>query len=187
MVKKYFKNNVVIVKKYLNLKINKRLVSSQELVIKNNVIKKHIDYIIYKEISSDVYILSIPKLLVIQYKYTKNIEDVLLLYAESDLYFDIYKNDNYYYVVCVSKYKDIPFDYNLWLKANDANYKYILLTDIYNSFLIINKTWYSKSNIYTFYKSVGNGIINNEIKNKLQLFIKIINEMQYLPSHYLNI
>jgi hypothetical protein len=174
-----------ILKNKLNKKLRSRCLENFE--IDNLIIKKSSNFTIYKEISLGIYILSIPTLLVIQYKYTKNLEDFLLLYAESDLYFDIYKNDNYYYIICVSKYKDIPFDYKLWLTANDAYYKYILLTNFYDSFFIINKPWYNKkeNKQFTFYKSVGNGVINNNVRNELKLFIKLMNEMVYLPKHYL--
>lgn len=184
--------------KVVNLKLNKKLRLQVLESCENLIIKENTDYTIYKEKSTGVYILSIPKLLVIQYKYTRNLEDFLLLYADSNLSFDIYKNCNYYYIVCVSKYKD-TFNYKLWLTANDSNYKYTLLTNIYNSFFVINKPWYLKKknftrpkiykkpqNSYTFYKSVGNGIINNKIRNELKMFIKMINEMQFLPCHYLN-
>lgn len=173
----------------LKNKLNKKLRSQslENFEIDNLIIKKGSIFTIYKEISTEVYILSISTLLVIQYKYTKNLEDFLLLYAESDLHFDIYKNCNYYYAICVSKYKDVPFDYKLWLTANDAYYKYTLLTNFYNSFFIINKPWYNKKdNKFIFYKSVGNGVINDNIRNELKMFIKMMNDMVYLPKHFLN-
>ena len=179
-----------MLKRMLKNKLNKKLRSRclENYEINNIIIKKGSDFTIYKEISTEVYILSIPTLLVIQYKYTKNVEDFLLLYAESDLHFDIYKNCNHYYAICVSKYKDVPFNYKLWLTANDSNYKYILLTSFYDSFFIINKPWYNKKDNkqFTFYKSIGNGVINDNIRNQLKMFIKMMNEMVYLPKHYLN-
>jgi hypothetical protein len=176
----------------LKNKLNKKLRSQslENFEIDNLIIKKGSNFTIYKEISTEVYILSIPTLLVIQYKYTKNLEDFLLLYAESDLHFDIYKNCNHYYAICVSKYKeDTPFDYKLWLTANESYYKYVLLTHFYDSFFVINKPWYNKkdkSDKFTFYKSVGNGLINDNIRNQLKMFIKMMNEMVYLPKHFLN-
>ena len=176
--------------KYNNLKLNKNLKMGylENDNIKNLIIKKSLNFTIYKELYSGVYILSIPNLLVIQYKYKKNLEDFLLLYVECDnLIFDIYQNGNNYYIICVSKFKEQQFDYKLWLTANDANYKYTLLTSIYDSFFVINKRWYKKNtNVYTYYKSIGNGIVNLEVRNQLKMFIKMINEMKWLPTHFLS-
>lgn len=194
MSKKY-KNLKLNNKKYKNLKLNKILISQclDDCVVENIIIKKFSqdstsEFTIYKEINTRVYILSIPNFIIIEYKYTKNLEDFLLLYTDSkDLLFDIYKKDNYYYIICVSKYKDVNFDYKMWLIANDANYKYTLLTKFYNSFFVINKTWYNKENIFIYEKSIGNGIVNIYIRSQLKMFIKMINEMKYLPCHFLNL
>ena len=99
----------------------------------------------------------------------------------------MYKNCNYYYIICVSKYKEVNFDYEMWLTSNDANYKYTLLTTFYNSFFVINKTWYNKENIFIYEKSIGNGSVNIYIRNQLKMYIKMINEMKYLPCHYLKL
>lgn len=194
MSKKYknkkFHNLKLINKKCNNLKLNKQLRCQyiDDFIVENVIIKQYTDYIIYKEINTRVYILSIPNFIIIQYKYTKNLEDFLLLYTYSnDLLFDMYKNCNYYYIICVSKYKEVNFDYEMWLTSNDANYKYTLLTTFYNSFFVINKTWYNKENIFIYEKSIGNGSVNIYIRNQLKMYIKMINEMKYLPCHYLKL
>ena len=156
-------------------------------VLKNNVliVKESNNFTIYKELSTDVYILSIPNLLIIEYKYRRNLEDFLLLYKESDdLLFDIYTKNNYYYIICVSKYKNDPFDYKLWLLSNDAHSKYILFTKIFNSFFIMNNHWTKTDKKFVYYQSVGNGKLNLEIRNTLKMYINLMNDL-YLPNHYL--
>lgn len=65
-------------------------------------------------------------------------------------------------------------------------------------FFVMNNPWYLSSQnhslikspkpknirVFTFMKSVGNDAVNNKIRNKLKMFIKIINEMKYLPCHF---
>ena len=126
---------------------------------------------IYKELNTSTYIMSFSNLILIVFNKNDNVFiDFNLLYDESDEYlFNVYENSKYYYVFCVSKYKDEVFNTidnyshshshsrNLsknilkmkfvnWLVANDANSKYTILTGIYDSFLVMNKHWNCNQN-----------------------------------------
>lgn len=174
--------------------------------------------IIYKELNTSTYIMSFSNLILLVFNKSDNVFiDFDLLYGESDEYlFNVYENSKCYYIFCISKYKDEVFNINVdvnenlgkniikmkfinWLVSNDANSKYIVLSGIYDSFLVMNKHWNCNqnslqgisclySNMYIYKCSIGKGKINKEIDNFVKVSISMINKyyMPSLPYNYLS-
>jgi hypothetical protein len=173
--------------------------------------------IIYKELNTCTYIMSFSNLILIVFNKDDNVFiDFNLLYNESDEYlFDVYENAKYYYIFCVSKYKDEVFNSDVenelhrkniiktkfinWLSTNDATIKYTILTGVYDSFLVMNKHWncnpnslqgvsYLYKNIYIYKCSIGKGKMNKTIESFIKTSINMINKyyMPSLPYNYLN-
>lgn len=167
------------------LELNKSLKYDKTLKFNNVIIKKSDSFTVYKELCTGVYILSLSNLIIISYK-KKNLEDFEYLYSNNLEYsFNVYINNNNYYIICVSKYKSDTFNYNEWLESNECNKKYNYLSKVYNSFLIMNRHWYYK-NDYKFEKTIGKGKINLEINNLVKYYINMINTNN-LPPHYLKL
>lgn len=150
---------------------------------KSIIIKKNDSFIIYKELKSNLYIMSINSLLIIHLK-QKYFEDFEFLYKDTNYSFNVYSNGKHYYIVCVSKYKDQSFNYTEWLMANDCSRNYLLLSKVYDAFLIMNKYKYCKCN-YIFIKNIGKGSVSLEINNLIKYYINFINN-SYLPYYKMN-
>ena len=189
--------------KQVKVKLNKYIKTNEtnkiEKIVDNHIVKHNefLNYYIFREQKSRAYIMSLPNLIiiVISKKNKTNIEDFELLYNDSSEYlFNVYETERYYHIICISSYKSTEKEFDEWLLSNDADLKYITLTKLYNSFLIMNKLWYIPLNQghyqfkYKFIKIIGKGSINSLIQNNVNHCINLINNhyINFLPSHYLS-
>lgn len=188
-------NNIAVDRNLLDCYINNK----KDVYLSNEIIKETTNYILYKENFTKVYVMHFKKLFIIHFKksdeYFKEFE---YLYNDSFYHFKVYETKSHYHVFCISKYLTnfTPLFISNFLKANECDYKYSLLHNVYDSFLIVNNGVKGLSNLhenlndrYVFYKYLGKGNVVNNIEFDLNEIIKIINKnfMTFLPPHYMNI
>lgn len=194
MYKSYITQSNIKINKYINRYIQDvNLVVKGRNMLKNELIISNEDYSIIREQTSRAYIITFSKLIImtISKRFHTLYEDFELLYNRSSEYlFNIYENEKYYHIICISKYKT-PESYLSWLDSNDADNKYIAISELYDSkgFFVINRCWNSSKfkNIYKFKKTVGQATVDLKIKTLVDYIIKLINlYMNFLPIHYLS-
>jgi hypothetical protein len=176
-------------------------------LVNNFLIKQGMHWKILKDSYTSAYILSFDNLLILHIDKNKSsLNDFEYLYNNSIEYtFKVYETNNYYHLVCISKYLDYvdfnPHSYWTFLIANDSNLKYFMLSSIYKSFLIINKGIIDyiedKNTIlhnlppikYKFVKYIGQANIETSIENTIDSLINIVNNnyLKYAPIHFLSI
>ena len=157
-----------------------------------------------KENILNLYVLTLNDIFVINIR-EDMIDDFEFLYKNSTNYvFDVYetleiyiKSDKnnirmkLYHIFCVSNKIKKWDDYLSFLKMNDVDKRYYCLTLIYGPCMIVNRRcdiyndcdkWYDK---YKFVKTVGKGVINNDIRSKIKVIIDMSNKYkEILPPHY---
>lgn len=194
MYKSYITQSNIKINKYINKYIQDvNLVVKGRNMLKNELIISNEDYSIIREQTSRAYIITFSKLIIltISKRFHTLYEDFELLYNRSSEYlFNIYENEKYYHIVCISKYKT-PESYLSWLDSNDADNKFIAISELYDSkgFFVINRCWNSSKfkNNYKFKKTVGQATVDLKIKTLVDYIIKLINlYMNFLPIHYLS-
>ena len=180
----------------------KRQCNSEDVIyceINNRIIKESVNFNIIKEELLKTYIMVFKDIIIIHLDQNEY-NDFVYLYKNSDEYlFDIYTTINYkntiiYHIFCINKYLN-DINYSAFIEGNECSYKYECLTKLYGPNLVINKRFnltesIDKANIkYTFFKSIGKGIVNYKIKNLIKALIQLINTyyLEYLPINYLNI
>jgi Fe-S-cluster containining protein len=156
-----------------------------------------------KENILSLYILTLNDIFVISIK-EDMMRDFNFLYNKSTNYvFDVYetyeiylKNNEdirikIYHIFCISNKIKNWDDYLLFLRMNDIDKRYYCLTLLYGPCMIVNR----RCNIYKegdklcdkykFVKTIGKGVINNDIRNKIKGIIEISNNYKaILPPHY---
>lgn len=195
--------------KYSKIKFNEILVDkdlldtcikkSKDSYLSNMIIKNTTNYTLYKENYTKAYIMTFKNILIIHLKKSDNtFKDFEYLYNDSFYLFKVYETKTHYHIFCISKYShnfSSLFTIN-FLTANDCDYKYSILYNIYNSFLVVNTGVNTFTNIhettsdkYIFCKYLGKGSPVQSIEFSLNEIIKLINQnyMTYLPPHYMNI
>jgi hydrogenase maturation factor len=167
--------------------------------VKNNIIKKGVNFNIIKEKLLGTYIMTFKNIIIIHLE-EDEYKDFIYLYKNSKEYsFDIYTTINYknvviYHIFCINKYVD-EINYSAFIECNECSYKYNCLNKMYGANLVINKRFnliepIDKMNIkYKFLKTIGKGTVNVNIKNLIKTLVQLINTyyLEYLPINYLNI
>lgn len=167
-------------------------------------IKEFDNYTLIKEQSLEAYLLCLNDIIVIHMS-QDYIKDFEFLYKKSsDYVFDIYKTSssdlkteeikNMYHIFCISKKLTVDMDLISYLQANDSDKTYTYISLFYGPCILVNKRFDMTSNSdkynakYKFIKTIGKGIINDNIRNLVKQAISIANTLQKtLPPHYLKI
>jgi len=156
-----------------------------------------------KENILSLYILTLNDVFVISIK-EDIMQDFIFLYNKSTNYvFDIYETSEIYlknnedirvkmyYIFCVSDKIKNWDDYLSFLRMNDIDKRYYCLTLLYGPCMIVNRRCdiYNDGdklcNQYKFVKTIGKGILNNDIRSKIKGIIEISNNYKkILPPHY---
>jgi hypothetical protein len=192
------------------------LYNNKKNYINNVIIKSNPNYIIYKELNTSAYIMSFPNLLMIVFdKDDTSLNEFKMLYDDSkDYLFSVYSDENNYYVFCISKYKEFMESTELkenisinlesdisikkrrtkvkllnWLISNDCSLKYISLSTVYDSFLVINRNWNCKDNNIVKIDNIGKAEKIKDIDLLVTSCISTINKyyIPTLPLNYLDI
>jgi hypothetical protein len=189
------------------------LYNNKKNYINNMIIKSNPEYIIYKELNTSAYIMSFPNLIIIVFdKLDTSLNEFKMLYNDSNEYlFSVYSDINNYYVFCISKYKEfkdvnenlyinIESDISVkkrrtkvkllnWLISNDCSLKYISLSTVYDSFLVINRNWNCRENKIVKIDTIGKAEKIKDIDLLVTSCISTINKyyLPTLPLNYLDI
>lgn len=166
---------------------------SNDFVKESILIKDNCCFSIIKDLCVDLYLWCFKNTILIHLN-DVCLDDFEYLYKKSQYKFDIYENlyngNKIYHIFCISQklHELHGIDYRTFLKSNDSDYKYYELTKLYGSCLIINKRFniINDETNYKFVKTIGDGVVNNMLKNNVSSYINYINEyMNILPPHYL--
>lgn len=186
---------------YSTNNIDNNFYIEKENYIKDKIIKSNEHFELIKEEFLETYYMSFTDIIVIHLK-ERFLNDFIFLYKNSNQYlFDIYttsspdlkteKTHKIFHIFCTSKNLSQMTNYMSFLIANDSYYKYTCLHLFYGSCIIINKRFdniYKEDARYKYVKTIGKADVNIELKQSLELYINLVNNLQdTLPPHYLKI
>jgi len=164
----------------------------------NSNITKEINYSIVKECSTNTWFFVCPTLMIMYFNEDEYLEFKNSFYNSVNYKFYVIKTeyineiDCKYIIVCTSHYKE-NFDYKKFLINHKCEIFYFILSNVLNSFIIMNSgisnslnSKKSSLNFLNIVEFIGNGPELIEITNFISIMIKIINEYnKFLPLNYL--
>jgi hypothetical protein len=149
------------------------------------------EYQIIKERYTGAWIICLSNLIVLYIDKEDYINFIETYHDSKNYKFHVYETPLYYIVFCVSHLKNETTDMTNFLIRNWCNLQYTLLTQEFQSFIVLNTSYNVKHfhdfDYFKFKMSLGEGEYKLSILECISFILSLRKNCKHLPEHYLMI